>query len=67
MTDSVHLRNAKALDARNRQMTAEADLLRQRVQNLESQVVMMRGELSQLQQQLTVFLATRGTGPTVRN
>lgn len=67
MSDSVHLRNAKALDARNKQMTAEADVLRQRLQHLENQVAMLRGELSQVQQQLTVMLASRGRGPTVGN
>lgn len=67
MSDSVHLRNAKALDARNKQMTADADALRQRVQHLENQVAMMRGELMQLQQQLTLVLVSRGSGPTVRS
>lgn len=67
MSDSVHLRNAKALDARNKQMTAEADVLRQRVQHLENQVAMLRGELMQIQQRVTLLLASRGTGPTVRS
>jgi hypothetical protein len=41
--------------------------LRQRLQHLENQVAMLRGELSQVQQQLTVMLASRGRGPTVGN
>jgi len=67
MHDSVHLRNAKALDARNKQMTADADVLRQRVQHLENQVAMMRGELMQIQERVSLLLASRGAGPTVRS
>lgn len=67
MNDSVHLRNAKALDARNKQMTAEADALRERVQHLANQVAMLNSEVVQLRQQLTVLLASRGSGPTVRS
>jgi hypothetical protein len=67
MSDSVHLRNAKALDARNKQMSAEADVLRDRMRHLENQVAMMRSDVIQLQQQLTVLLASRGTGATARS
>jgi hypothetical protein len=67
MSDSVHLRNAKALDARNKQMMAEADTLRQRVQHLENQVAMMRESLTQTEQRVAALFAMRGTGPTSRN
>jgi len=67
MSDSVHLRNAKALDARNKQMMVEADTLRQRVQHLENQVAMMRETLTQMDQRIAVLFASRGTGPTSRN
>jgi chaperonin cofactor prefoldin len=66
MSDSVHLRNAKALDARNKQMTADADTLRQRVQHLENQLAMLNTGMADLRQQLTVLLASRGSGPTVK-
>jgi polyphosphate kinase 2 (PPK2 family) len=67
MTDSVHLRNAKALDARNKQMTVEADALRQRVQHLENQLVMLQAEVTQMHQRLMLVIASRGTGPTSRS
>jgi hypothetical protein len=67
MSDSVHLRNAKALDARNKQMTADADALRQRVQHLENQLVMLQAEVTQMHQRLMLVIASRGSGPTVRS
>lgn len=67
MSDSVHLRNAKALDARNKQMSVDADMLRQRVQHLENQVAMLVSNVTGLEQRLAVALMARGTGPTERS
>lgn len=67
MNDSVHLRNAKALDARNKQMTVEADVLRERVRHLEAQVAMLREDVSGIRQQFAAILVSRGSGPTERH
>lgn len=67
MSDSIHIRNAKALDARGKQLTAEVDSLKQRLQHVEVQFAMMRGELVHLQQQYMMLLTARGSGPTQRD
>jgi len=67
MNDSVHLRNAKALNERNKQDRVRHDELLQRVQHLENQVTMLRSENEQLRQQVYGILAARGTGPTSRS
>jgi len=65
MNDSVHIRNAKALDARSKQLTAEVDALRIRVVHLENQLAMQGQTMRDLQQNITVIFASRGRGPTV--
>jgi len=67
MNDSVHLRNAKALDQRQKMNTAETDALRQRVGHLESRITMLESELNTLRQQLSYVLMARGNGPTARS
>lgn len=64
MSDSVHFRNAKALDTRNRQLTGEVDVLRNRVTQLEAQLTMLNSSMQSLQQQMVIVLTSRGHGPT---
>jgi hypothetical protein len=66
MSDSVHLRNAKALDARNKQMAVDFDALRERVKHLENQVAMHGQYLRDAQQTIAAALTARGNGPTSR-
>lgn len=67
MNDSVHIRNAKALDARSKQLTEEVDALRARVGHLENQLAMQAQSVRDLQQTVAVALAARGRGPTARH
>lgn len=64
MSDSVHLRNARALDARNQQQQGEIDALLVRVKHLEAQLTMVNSALQAVQQQMVVALTSRGHGPT---
>ena len=66
MNESVHLRNAKALDARNKQLRVELDALRDRLQHLENQVAMQGQYVRDVQQMMSALLASRGHGPTSR-
>lgn len=66
MSDSVHIRNAKALDARSKQLSIEVDELRTRVRHLENQLAMQAQTMRDLQQSLTVVLVSRGHGSTTR-
>lgn len=64
MNDSVHFRNARALDERNKQDRVRHDELVERVKHLENQVAMMRTDIAQLRQQVVVAITSRGSGPT---
>lgn len=64
MSDSVHFRNARALDERNKQDRIRHDELLERVKHLENQLAMLRVELMQVRQQVIVAITSRGSGPT---
>jgi hypothetical protein len=64
MSDSIHIRNAKALAEGVRTDRIKHDTLVDRVGHLENQVAMLRIELDQMKQQLIVAIVSRGTGPT---
>ena len=67
MNDSVHLRNARALDERNKQDRVRHDELFLRVQHLERQLAMLHTDIATMRQQVLTLVASRGSGPTVRN
>ena len=66
MSESVHLRNAKALDSRNKQLSAEIDELKDRVRHLGNQTAMLATSIQSLEQRLAILFAARGAGPTER-
>jgi hypothetical protein len=66
MSDSVHFRNARALDERNKQDRVRHDELSARVQHLERQLAMLNADMATMRQQVIMLIASRGSGPTVR-
>lgn len=64
MSDSVHIRNARALDSRNKQFTLELDGYRERLEALERQNAQLRSRVEVLDQRIMTWLSSRGVGPT---
>lgn len=66
MSDSVHLRNAQALNEAAKTDRAAREALAQRVTHLEAQVTMLRQDVENLQQRMVLAFTQRGHGPTSR-
>jgi uncharacterized protein YceH (UPF0502 family) len=66
MSDSIHVRNAKALAEAARADRLKSEQLTARVAHLENQVAMLRQSIEQLTQRITLAFAGRGSGPTSR-
>lgn len=59
-------RNQKALNVAQEKERERLDAALGRIQNLESQLAMLRTETTSLRQMVTQLLVARGSGPTVR-
>jgi uncharacterized protein YceH (UPF0502 family) len=66
MSDSVHVRNARALAEAARGDREKSEALTARVAHLENQVAMLRQAIDQLTQRVALAFAGRGSGPTSR-
>ena len=64
MSDSVHIRNARALDNRNKQFTGELSEYRTRLIAVETQNAQLRQRLDLMEEQVMTLFAMRGHGPT---
>lgn len=66
MSDSIHLRNAKALAEADRSERQAREQLADRVSHLENQVAMLTHDVARLRQNMTLAFTHRGPGPTVK-
>jgi len=67
MNEPLYHRNVRALDEAAKADRSRVDDVMARMRVIETQNAMLTVQLAELRQQLTVLLASRGSGPTVRS